>query len=206
LSCKGHVVNFDYIYFVIGLIGLLVRAYTIGYTPENTSGRNTRVGQVADQLNTLGIYSTVRHPLYLGNFISWFAIALLTANYWFVCVFILIYWLYYERIAIAEEQFLRRKFGSKYLRWADAVPAFIPNISLFKNPALRFSLKKVLRKEKNGIFAYMLVFAIFTSARQAVTNQPNTYLFLSFAMLSAVGYVLLKYLKYKTTVLTESGR
>ncbi|WP_154855665.1 methyltransferase family protein [Cyclobacterium xiamenense] len=107
--------------------------------PENTSGKNTRVGQVADQLNTLGIYSTVRHPLYLGNFISWFAIALLTANYWFVCVFILIYWLYYERIAMAEKQFLRRKFGSKYLHWADAVPAFIPNILLFKKPALRFS-------------------------------------------------------------------
>ncbi|WP_154855497.1 hypothetical protein [Cyclobacterium xiamenense] len=52
----------------------------------------------------------------------------------------------------------------------------------------------------------MLVFAIFTSTRQAITNQPNTYLFLSLAMLSGVGYVLLKYLKYKTNVLTESGR
>ena len=52
----------------LGLLGLLVRIATVGYTPKNTSGRNTAEGQVAESINTQGMYSLVRHPLYLGNF------------------------------------------------------------------------------------------------------------------------------------------
>ena len=55
----------------VGLLGLAVRVYTVGFSPRNTSGRNTKVGQVADTLNQTGIYSVVRHPLYLGNFLMW---------------------------------------------------------------------------------------------------------------------------------------
>lgn len=49
------------------LLGLIIRICTVGFTPANTSGRNTAEGQVADTVNTTGIYSIVRHPLYLGN-------------------------------------------------------------------------------------------------------------------------------------------
>jgi len=55
----------------ISLIGLFIRIYTVGYTPKNTSGRNTKQGQVAETLNTTGIYSIVRHPLYVGNLLMW---------------------------------------------------------------------------------------------------------------------------------------
>ena len=74
----------------------------------NTSGRNTSEGQVADTINQTGMYSMVRHPLYVGNFIMWLGIALFTASIWFVLLFIAVYWLYYERIMYAEEQFMRR--------------------------------------------------------------------------------------------------
>jgi protein-S-isoprenylcysteine O-methyltransferase Ste14 len=50
----------------ISFIGFLIRAYSIGTTPKGTSGRN-RDSQVAESLNTTGIYSMVRHPLYLGK-------------------------------------------------------------------------------------------------------------------------------------------
>ena len=52
---------------VLSFIGFWTRAYTIGTTPRGTSGRNTKE-QVAEVLNSTGIYSTVRHPLYLGNY------------------------------------------------------------------------------------------------------------------------------------------
>lgn len=55
----------------VSLFGLLIRAVTIGFTPKGTSGRNTKEGQVAEVLNTKGIYSVVRHPLYLGNYFMW---------------------------------------------------------------------------------------------------------------------------------------
>src|SRR5262245_26050620 len=50
----------------ISLIGLGIRFVVHGYALEGTSGRNTRE-QIADNLNTTGLYSLVRHPLYLGN-------------------------------------------------------------------------------------------------------------------------------------------
>jgi protein-S-isoprenylcysteine O-methyltransferase Ste14 len=105
---------YDQWYLLAGILvcffGFAIRVYTVGHTPVNTSGRNAKY-QIADQLNTTGIYSTVRHPLYLGNFFMWLGPVMLTANLWFIVVFMMFYWLYYERIMYSEEQFLRRKFG-----------------------------------------------------------------------------------------------
>ena len=80
--------------FFISLIGLGIRILTIGYVPKATSGRNTDK-QVADVLNTTGIYSIVRHPLYLGNFFMWLGIILYVGLLWFTFVCILIFWIYY---------------------------------------------------------------------------------------------------------------
>ncbi len=60
-------IYFEMLCLLVSLFGLAIRVYTVGYTPRNTSGRNIKK-QVADKLNTTGIYSIVRHPLYLGNF------------------------------------------------------------------------------------------------------------------------------------------
>ena len=63
----------------ISVLGFLVRFYTIGTTPKGTSGRNTKE-QVADVLNSSGMYSMVRHPLYLGNYLIWLGISLASFN------------------------------------------------------------------------------------------------------------------------------
>ena len=62
---------------VLSLAGQVIRAIAIGTSNKNTSGRN-RDQQVADALNTKGIYSTVRHPLYLGNYFMWIGIVVFT--------------------------------------------------------------------------------------------------------------------------------
>src|SRR5215210_5590303 len=56
--------GWDYFFLGVSFLGLFVRALTIGFVPENTSGRNTRE-QIAEQINTTGTYSIVRHPLYV---------------------------------------------------------------------------------------------------------------------------------------------
>ena len=58
---------FMYTAITLSAIGFLVRFYTIGTTPQGTSGRNTKE-QVATVLNSTGMYSLLRHPLYLGNY------------------------------------------------------------------------------------------------------------------------------------------
>jgi len=199
--CNSYYAN---ICLFVSLTGLAIRIYTIGYVPKNTSGRNTTEGQVADELNTTGIYSVVRHPLYFGNFFMWLGIALLTENIWFIISFILFYWIYYERIMFAEEQFLERKFGEVYKKWADNVPAFIPKIGLFNKPAFSFSLKKVLKKEKNGLFAVFLIFTAFNIIGEWIKHHTHfNYFFLIGCVTTMLMYVLLKILKSRTAYLNN---
>ena len=151
----------ELIFLLVAFVGQFIRAYSVGFAAKNTSGRNTSVGQVADSLNSTGIYSTVRHPLYLGNFFMWLGIALFTANFWFIIAFVFMYWLYYERIMYAEEEFLRDKYGSTYTEWAEITPAIIPSFKNWEKPEGEFSLWKVVKQEKSGILNIFLTIFLF---------------------------------------------
>jgi protein-S-isoprenylcysteine O-methyltransferase Ste14 len=204
LTRSPYEIYYEMFALCISLTGLLIRVYTIGFTPENTSGRNTHQGQIADVLNTTGMYSIVRHPLYLGNFLMWFGLAILTGYLWFIIAFILFYWLYYERIMYAEEQFLRKKFGERYIDWSQNVPAFLPEFQKFTKPDLPFNWKKVLKKEKNGVFALFLVFSAFDISGEIIqkVNDYN-YFFFGMSILTGVFYIVVKYLMKKTDLLNE---
>ena len=137
----------ELIFLAISLFGQIIRILTVGFTPRNTSGRNTINGQIADELNVTGIYSLVRHPLYLGNFFMWLGAALFLRSIWFTVIFGLLYWIYYERIMFAEEQYLRKKFGDIYDKWSETVHSFIPLTFNYITPGLPFSLRNVLKRE-----------------------------------------------------------
>ena len=120
---------------LIAVAGMTVRIVAVGFAGERTSGRNTR-RQVADSLNTDGAYSVVRHPLYLGNLLTWMGVALLPGIASVAVVVLLVFVAYYERIAMAEEEFLRDRFGAEFLAWAARTPAFVPAPSSARsNPA-----------------------------------------------------------------------
>ena len=70
----GFTESYELICLGVCLLGLLIRIITVGHSPKNTSGRNTKEGQIADVLNTTGMYSVVRHPLYVGNFFMWLGV------------------------------------------------------------------------------------------------------------------------------------
>ena len=148
----------ELIFLGVSLLGQVIRIFTVGFTPRNTSGRNTVTGQVADELNVTGIYSLLRHPLYLGNFFMWLGPVLFLRSFCFTVIFGLMYWIYYERIMFAEEQFLRRKFGDIYDKWSEKVGSFIPYSLKFIPPQLPFSVRNVLKREYNS---FVNIFAIF---------------------------------------------
>ena len=180
----------------VALFGQFIRLITVGYTANLTSGRNTE-GQLADVLNTKGIYSIVRHPLYLGNFFMWLGLCLLTQNLWFTISFMLIYWLYYERIMFAEEAFLTEKFGDTYLEWASARPAFLPNFTIWQSTTSNINWKKILINEKNGITALFSLFWLFNFIEIGVTTKiwslkPNLWLYAM--LISIIYYILMKVL------------
>lgn len=149
----------ELIFLGVSILGQVIRILTVGFAPRNTSGRNTVNGQIADELNVTGIYSIIRHPLYLGNFFMWLGPALFLRSVWFAVVFGLLYWLYYERIMFAEEQFLRRKFGDIYDSWSEKVHSFIPWSFKYISPELPFSMRNMLKREYNS---FVNIFVIFT--------------------------------------------
>jgi protein-S-isoprenylcysteine O-methyltransferase Ste14 len=194
--------------FLISCTGLVVRALVVGYTPKGTSGRNTAAGQIAESLNVAGMYSLVRHPLYLGNFLIWVGIPLFFHDPWMLAVFCLAYWLYYERIMYAEEEFLRRKFGQEYVRWASETPAFLPRLSGWKHPPLAFSWRNVLRREYTALFGILMAFGALEVLEHAIVERRfeiETH-WKTILPLAILVYVLLRSLKRRTTLLAEAGR
>jgi protein-S-isoprenylcysteine O-methyltransferase Ste14 len=161
----------EMIFLGVSILGEIIRIVTVGFAPKNTSGRNTAAGQVADELNVTGIYSMVRHPLYVGNFFMWLGPVLFLRSVWFTVVFCLVYWLYYERIMFAEEQFLRRKFGEAYDKWSEKVKAFLPFRVKFIPPKLGFSVRNVLKREYNSFVNIFLIFAVLDLFRNFFLSE-----------------------------------
>ncbi len=197
----GQETTYEFIYnFIclgIGLFGLYIRFHVVGYAAENTSGKNT-AEQKADTVNSTGFYSIVRHPLYLGNFLMWLSAALLIANIWFILVFCLVYWVYYERIMYAEEAYLRDKFGDSYLNWANTVPTFFPRCKNYRKPSLPFNWMKAIKSEKNSFAALTLIFCLFDIIGQIITQRYNfNYVFIGLSIFSLLMYVVIKILKVR---------
>lgn len=131
---------------LLAVLGIVIRASVVGYIRPGTSGRNSR-RQVAAHLNTTGLYSLVRHPLYIGNCFVTIGWSVASANGWLVFVVALSFLLYYERIALQEESFLRSKFAGDFAAWSATTPAFVPKALLWIPPDRSFSWSMVFRRE-----------------------------------------------------------
>ena len=196
----------------VSMFGLFIRALTIGYTPRGTSGRNTKEGQVAEFLNTKGIYSMVRHPLYLGNYFMWLGIIMYVGNWWFTVLCSMLFWVYYERIMFAEEAFLTRKFGARYKQWSKHIPPFFPKFSKYQPAEVSFSMRNVLKREYNGFFAVFISFAFIHVIKNYIEFESLDWdmlidpIWLYLLPASFLIFLTLRTLKKKTKVLDVEGR
>lgn len=191
----------------ISVVGLLIRCLVVGHTPVGTSGRNT-VGQIASSLNTTGMYSVVRHPLYLGNFLIGFGLAAFTLIWWFILIYSLVFWLYYERIMIAEEAFLRAQFGEAFNSWARSTPAFFPRFSQWIPADLPFSFRNVLKREYSALLQITVVAFIlkyygdWLDTHRVMPSTPS----MVFLLGGVCAWTVLRFMKRKTSVLNVPGR
>ncbi len=199
--------TWDKFCFLVTAVGLVLRALTVGYVPKGTSGRNTK-RQKAEHLNSTGMYSVVRHPLYLANFMVWLGMVLFTKSLWCVLVAVLAFWIYYERIMFAEEEFVREKYGEEYLKWAENVPAFIPRLRNWKTPRMSFSMKSVLAREYTTIFVAVSYFVLMDTLENffQVGELSVDPFWRNLFVLTAVFYGLVRLVKKKTRVLKVEGR
>lgn len=191
----------------VSMFGLLIRAYTVGHTPKGTSGRNTK-RQVADSLNTTGIYSIVRNPLYVGNFFMMLGVIMFYNVWWCLAIYVPLFILYYERIIVAEEKFLYERFGRAFQEYYSRTPAVIPNPRLWQAPDYSFSLRNVLKREYSGFFAILASFA-FLEFWEDFTERHYFYfdpVWLNILLCGLIVYLILRSLKKYTKLLHVEGR
>ncbi|HEV8605783.1 MAG TPA: isoprenylcysteine carboxylmethyltransferase family protein [Tepidisphaeraceae bacterium] len=156
----------------VSVIGFLIRCDTIGHAAPDSSGRNTK-RQRAEALNITGLYSVVRHPLYLANFLVFLGMAMYLTVWWLALIGILSYWLYYERIIMAEESFLASTFGDEFEQWAARTPAFIPSPRLWKRPELPFSIKRTLRSEYATVLLLCVMFVLLEAVEMVWVERTH---------------------------------
>ena len=210
-SEQTHGVTGDGLYtefcLAVSFFGLVMRCLTVGHVPKGTSGRNTRE-QIAESLNTTGMYSILRHPLYFGNFIIYLGIILSLQVWWLAPLIILAIFLYIERIMLAEEGFLRGKFGDSYLQWANRTPAYWPRFKQWQRPSLPFSFRNVLKREYTGFFGIIAVFTLLETLDGLVSKGRLNFGsgWLAFFLAGLLIYLILRTLKKKTTFLDVEGR
>jgi len=191
----------------VTLAGFAIRCLVVGYSFPGASGRNSRAQQ-AVSLNTRGMYSVVRHPLYLGNFLMMVGAISLIEVWWLTLVAVLAFLLYYERIIVAEEAFLANRFGSRYQEWASVTPAFIPAITRWQTPRVPFSVKRVLVRESPTFAQIVVVITLIGFACDWVVwgrLEYGDFLLAGAALLSQVLYFVVRPIRKNTRWLSTAA-
>jgi protein-S-isoprenylcysteine O-methyltransferase Ste14 len=145
---------------IVAAAGQLVRATTIGLEYIVRGGRNHRV--YADALVTQGLFRHTRNPMYVGKFLMvlgagiasnrWPSLVTITAAYSFM----------YQAITLAEEAYLRNKFGEAFDRYCRDVPRWWPRLRGFEETfaTTRFNWARVLVKEYSAPLGWTLPIAL----------------------------------------------
>jgi protein-S-isoprenylcysteine O-methyltransferase Ste14 len=145
----------------LALLGEGIRVASVGFAGSGTSGRENFLK--ADSLNTTGLYSLVRNPLYWGNMLIFAGLLTVFANPVALGLFVVFLFLQYHFIVLAEESFLRELHGQEYEAYCRRIRRWLPRFDRPASPARPFNLKKVLFKENdscfNLLFASLLVLA-----------------------------------------------
>ena len=132
--------------------GQALRAWVLGQVPDGTSGQNEKL--IAARLNTEGPYALTRNPLYLGNLGITLGLCLIAHDVWLLCIAMLLFAVQYRAIIVAEERFLRERFGAGYDAWCARVPRFWPRLA-GATPARPWDWRRALRKEHNPVAAWV---------------------------------------------------
>ena len=193
--------------FLISFAGSMIRVYTVGKTPAGTSGRN-RKKQIAKQLNKTGIYSIVRHPLYLANFLIWLGVSMYTLNTLFTIILSVFFFLYYKKIIETEENFLKKKFKIEFSLWKQYTPKFCPSLNNYNPSDYSFSLKTVLKREYSSFLATIFSFVYMQTLINYFNEEKiiiNTNMWI--VLITAISITLiLRTLKKYTSILNQEGR
>ena len=116
---------FHPLHWIIGAV-LIVIGEAIRLAGVSAAGTVTRRrSRTVQRLVTYGIFSWMRNPLYVGNFLIWMGFTVISGVLWFLPVAIVLFAVEYTLIVRYEEGVLESIFGGEYLAYKSRVPRWI---------------------------------------------------------------------------------
>ena len=135
------------------LTGQGLRAAVIGFAYIKRGGKDKKV--YAETLVTEGFFAHSRNPLYVGNYLTILGLFVIHNSPWAYLIGFAFYTIMYWTIVLAEEDFLRGKFGADYQEYCRRVNRFVVSFKgLGKSLAgMGYDWKRFIRKEYGTTFS-----------------------------------------------------
>ncbi|MEZ5277963.1 MAG: isoprenylcysteine carboxylmethyltransferase family protein [Opitutaceae bacterium] len=196
---------------IIGLVvtisGQLIRGATIGLAYIIRGGRKGK--PYAEGLVTEGIFHHCRNPLYVGNILMLVGMGILSNSLVFAVIVIPLFMFIYQAIVLAEEDFLRGKFGSGFDDYCRAVSRWVPDLRGIGGTVtgMHFNWRRWILMEYNTQFIWLLgIFLVLLFKYPLLTHgdlvHRNQLLNIVVPVL-VLGYLLVRFLK-KSGLMVES--
>lgn len=159
----------DVLGLAIALGGEALRVIVLGFNPIGRGGKGRKIH--ADALMQDGIFAHCRNALYDSNMLVIVGLMVIHNSPWMYALGLPFFLVAYLSITLAEEDYLRGRFGKAYDEYCARVPRYwIRWGGLGATLAqMRFSWKTLVRKEYGSAFGWITA-AILLMAWQAIAN------------------------------------
>ncbi len=184
---------------LITVTGQLIRGGTIGLAYIVRGGLGKKV--YADGLVTEGIFTHVRNPLYVGNILMLLGVGIMANSLIYTFIVMPLFLFIYQCIVLAEENFLRGKFGAQFDEYTRKVHRWIPNLAGIGKTfgSMEFKWKRWLIKEYNTQFIWLTGIALILLFKYPqLTNgdtQLRNILAVAAVVVFGVYYLTIRYFK-----------
>jgi protein-S-isoprenylcysteine O-methyltransferase Ste14 len=194
--------------FTVTGIGQLVRIITIGLVYIIRGGKDRRV--YAEDLVTTGIFAHCRNPLYVGNILILVGLGIASNSLLFMAVFTPIFLFFWQAIVLAEENYLRNKFGEQYNEYCKRVNRWLINFKGIGRTlqSMQFKWKRVIIREYNATYLWMtgavlIVMKHFYFHEEQFDFHNNLSVFITILVVLLMLYLFARYLKKSRKLVSD---
>lgn len=194
--------------FCISLLGQIIRIITIGLVYIVRGGKDRRV--YAEGLVTTGIFSHCRNPLYVGNILMLAGLGVASNSLIFMAIATPLFLFFYQAIVMAEENFLRNKFGQGFDEYCSKVSRWIPNFfGLGKTlSSMKFNWRRVIIREYTATYiwlsgAVLVVMKHFYVHDDRFDFKKHLTLFIVLLTVLLLLYLFTRYLKKSKNIVSD---
>ncbi|MEO7446066.1 MAG: isoprenylcysteine carboxylmethyltransferase family protein [Ferruginibacter sp.] len=184
---------------IITITGQAIRGITIGLAYIVRGGKDKKV--YAEGLVTEGIFRHCRNPLYVGNILMLVGVGILSNSLIYLLVFIPLFLFIYQAIVLAEENFLKGKFGEAFNDYCSRVNRWLINPKGLGKTlnSMYFNWRRWLLQEYNTQFVWLcgIVLILLFKYPQLIhfDNDLRNKLAIILILVLGMLYLLVRYLK-----------